>query len=63
MTLWYGIFISIKPENLLADNTIDQALEKDVKTNVKGYNVCLALKMVKHKAYSNLQILTILTYQ
>ena len=39
------------------------SLRKDVEAYVKGCNVCLALKTVKHKPYGNLQALPVTTYQ
>ena len=38
------------------------SFKKDVKTYVKGCDVCFALKTVKHKPYKNLQALPITTY-
>ena len=38
------------------------SLKKDIEAYVKGYNVCLALKAVKHKPYGDLQALPVLTY-
>ena len=38
------------------------SLRKDVEAYVKGCNICLALKAVKHKPYGNLQTLPIPTY-
>lgn len=36
---------------------------KDVKAYVKGCNICLASKTIRHKLYSDLQSLLILTHQ
>ena len=38
-------------------------LKKDIEAYVKGCDICLALKAIKHKLYSNLQALPILIYQ
>lgn len=38
-------------------------LQKDVKTYVKDCKVSLALKTVKHKPYSNLQLLQVLIHR
>ena len=39
------------------------SLGKDVETYVKGCDVCLALKAVKHNPYSDLQALLVSNYQ
>ena len=39
------------------------SLRKDVEAHVKGCNVCLALKAVRHKSYSDLQALPVPTYR
>ena len=39
------------------------SLRKDVEAYVKGCDVCLASKTVRHKPYSNLQALLVPTYQ
>ena len=36
--------------------------KKDVKAYVKGCNMCLALKAVKNKLYSNIQLMLISIY-
>lgn len=38
------------------------SLKRDVKTYVKGYDVFLALKTIKHKPYNDLQSIQIPTY-
>ena len=38
------------------------SLKRDVKTNVRGYDVCLTLKMVRYKPYGDLQSLPIPIY-
>lgn len=38
------------------------SLKKDVKTYIKGCNVCLILKAVRNKLYGNLQLTLIPTY-
>ncbi len=35
---------------------------RNIEVYVTGYNVCLALKAVRHKPYSNLQSLSVYTY-
>ena len=39
------------------------SLSIDVETYIKGCNICLSLKVIKHKPYSNLQTLLVLNYQ
>ena len=39
------------------------SLRKDVKNYVKGFDVCLASKSVRHKPYGDLQFLPILTHR
>ena len=39
------------------------SLRKDVESYVKGCNVCLALKAVRHKLYGDLQALPVSTHQ
>ena len=39
------------------------SLRKDIETYVINCDICLALKAVKYKAYSDLQALPISTYQ
>ena len=39
------------------------SLRKGVEAYIRGCNVCLALKTVRHKPYSDLQALPISTYQ
>lgn len=36
-------------------------LQYNIETYVKGYDVCLALKAVKYKSYSNFQLLLVPT--
>ena len=38
-------------------------MQNDVKAYVKGYDVCLALKAMKHKLYGDLQSLPVPTHQ
>ena len=38
------------------------SLRKDVKAYIKGYDVCLTSKTGRHKPYSNLQALQVLTH-
>lgn len=37
--------------------------QKDMETNVKSCNICLVLKAIRHKPYSNFQLLSIPTHQ
>lgn len=39
------------------------SLRRNIKTYVKGYDMCLVLKPVRHKPYKDLQSMPILTYQ
>ena len=48
---------------LLARKYYWPTLRHDVEAYVKGCNVCLALKAVRHKPYSDLQFLPVPTYQ
>ena len=38
------------------------SLRKDVKAYVKGCNICLSSKTVRHKSYDDLQALLVLTH-
>ena len=62
MTFWKIILILIKSESSLARNIIGQTLEKNVKTYLKHFNVCLTLKANKHKFYGNFKALLISIY-
>ena len=52
-----------KTRELVAQKYYWLTLKANVKSYVKGYHICLALKVVKHKLYSDLQSLPIPTYQ
>ena len=58
-----GHFSINKTRKLIGRKYYWPSLKKDVEAYVKGCNVCLALKVVKHKPYGYLQILPVLTYQ
>ena len=38
-------------------------LRRDIEDYVKGCNICLALKAIRHKLYSDLQSLPVPTYR
>ena len=48
---------------LLAQKYYWPTLYQNVEAYVKGYDICLALKAVRHKPYGDLQPLPILTQQ
>ncbi len=52
-----------KRQELIAGKYYRLTLQKNIKVYVKEYNIYLALKVVCHKSYNNLQLLSILTYQ
>ena len=52
-----------KTRELLAQKDIWPSLRHDVEAYVKDYNVCLALKAVRHKPYSDFQSLPIPTHR
>ena len=56
---YFGIKTTRK---LLAQKYFWPFLQYNIETYVKSYNVCLALKVVKHKLYSDLQYLPVPTY-
>ena len=58
-----GYFGIDKTRELISWKYYWPSLRKDVKAYIKGCDVCLALKAVKHKPYSNLQALPVSTYQ
>ena len=57
-----GSFDINKTKELIGKKYYWPSLRKDVKAYVKGCDVCLASKTVKHKPYSNLQSLLIPTH-
>lgn len=50
-----------KTSNLIAPKYYWSLLQQDIKSYIKGCDLYLALKIVKHKLYSNFQFLLILT--
>ena len=52
-----------KTRELISRKYYWASLRKDVKGYIKGCNVCLALKTVRHKPYSGLQALPVSTHQ
>ena len=52
-----------KTKNLISGTYYWPSLRKDVEAYVKGCNVCLGLKAVRHKPYSDLQSLPVPTHQ
>ena len=58
-----GHFGIDKTRELIGRKYYRPSLRKDVEAYVKGCNVCLALKAVKHKPYGDLQALPVPTHQ
>lgn len=56
-----GHFDINKTKELISRKYYWLSLKKDVEAYVKGYDVCLALKAVRHKYYGNLYSLPVLT--
>ena len=52
-----------KTRKLISRKYYWPSLRKDVEAYIKDCNICLGLKAVKHKPYSNLQMLLVPTYQ
>ena len=50
-----------KTRELLGQKYYWLGLKRDVETYVKSCDVCLGLKVVRHKLYSDLQLLPVLT--
>ena len=57
-----GYFGIEKTRELLARKYYWPTLKHNVKAYVKGYNVCLASKTIKHKPYGDLQSLPVPTH-
>lgn len=57
-----GYFGINKTKKLIGQKYYSSSLRKDVKTYIKSCDVFLALKMVRHKPYNNLQTMLILTH-
>lgn len=60
--LLVNYFTIKKTYKLVARKYYYSMLAQDVETYVKCYNMCLALKVVRHKLYNVLQFLPILTH-
>ena len=58
-----GHFGIDKTKKLIGRKYYWPSLRKDVEAYVKGCNVCLLSKAVRHKPYGNLQALPVLTHQ
>ena len=52
-----------KTRELIGRNYHWPSLQKNVETYMKGCNVCLLLKLIRHKLYTNLQALPVSTNQ
>ena len=52
-----------KTKELVGQKYYCPSLRKDIETYVRGCNICLALKAIRHKPYGDLQSLPIPTYQ
>ena len=57
-----GHFSIEKTRELLAQKYFLPSLRHNVEVYLKGYDVCLALKAVKHKPYSDFQSLLVPTH-
>ena len=51
-----------KTKDLVGRKYYWPSLQRDIEAYIKGYNIYLGLKAVKHKSYGNLQSLPIPTY-
>ena len=51
-----------KSQKLVAQKYYWPTLRVDVETYIKGCNICLASKTVKHKPYGDLQFFSVLTH-
>ena len=58
-----GHFGIDKTKKLVGRKYYWPSLRRDVKSYVRGCDVCLALKVVRHKPYGDLQYLLVLTHQ
>ncbi len=58
-----GDFDIKKIQELIARKYYWLTFKTDIKSYIRGCNVCLALKSGKHKLYDNLQSLLVLIYQ
>lgn len=58
-----GHFGVDKIKKLISQKYYRPSLRREVKAYVKGCDVCLALKVVKHKPYGDLQFLLIPTHE
>lgn len=62
MTTFLQVILELKKFENMSWKYYWLQLKKDVKSYVKGYNICLAIKTVKHKLYNDLQSMLIPTY-
>ena len=51
-----------KAQKLIAKNYYWLMLQKGIEAYVKGYDICLALKIICYKLYRNLQLLPVSTH-
>lgn len=58
-----SLFSINKTKKLIGEKYHWLNFRKDVESYIKNYDGCLGLKTVKHKPYSKLQALVILTHQ
>ena len=58
-----GYFCIVKTQKLLTKKYYWPTLRHNIEAYVKGSDVCLVSKMVKHKLYGNLQSLPVSTHQ
>lgn len=52
-----------KPKKFVGQKYHWLRLSKDIEAYIKGCNICLGLKAIKQKPYSNFQLLLISTHQ
>ena len=58
-----GYFGIDKTKDLIGRKYYWPSLRKDIEAYVKGYDVCLGSKAVRHKPYRNLQFLPVPTHR
>ena len=58
-----GHFGIDETKDLIGRKYYSPSLRKNIETYVKGCDICLGLKAVRHKPYGNLQSLSVQTYQ
>lgn len=59
--LLVGHFYIVKIKELVGQKYHYLSLKKNIKAYFKGYNVCLAIRVIKHNPYNDLQALSLLS--